>query len=195
MHVRIIVESVLNFKKYTSPAYLACSSSDSGDELLHAMIMYTATPFHSATVAFKSELLFIKAPSRDCGMWQMFAAANILHARVTSVFPDKGTVDVRNLCKRTVLPEIELGEPCFVMWTSQRVDMVDDSWLGTHVMPLIPLGENVTVMVEGDDSEDEFNSAFCEGNSVNRNMAFLAEPDDEGDEEPGPAPCTTGSTR
>ena len=159
------------------------------------MIMYTATPFHSATVASKSELLLIKAPVRECGMWQMFVAANILHARVTSVFPDKGTVDVRNVCKRTVLPEIELSEPCFVMWTSQRVDMVDDYWLGTHFMPLTPLGENVMVVVEGDDSEDKFNSAFCKDNSVNLNMAFLAEPDDEGDDEPDPAPCPTGSTR
>ena len=192
MRVRIIVESVLNFKKYTSPAYLARGSSDNGDELLRAMIMYTSTPFHSATEAFKSELLLIKAPSRECGMWQMFVAANILHARVTSIFPDKGTVDVRNLCKRTVLPEVELSEPCFIMWTSHRVDMVDDYWLGTHFVPLVPLGESVMVMVEGDDCEDEFNSAFCEENSV---MAFLAEPDDEGDNEPDPTPCITGSTR
>ena len=125
----------------------------------------------------------------------MFVAANILHARVTSIFPDKGTVDVRNVCKRTVLPEIELSEPCFVMWTSQSVNMVDDYWLGTQFVPLTPLGENVMVVVEGDDSEDKFNSAFCEDNSVNLNMAFLAEPDDEGDDEPDPAPCPTGNTR
>ena len=111
MCVRIIVESVLNFKKYTSPAYLARSSSDTGDELLRAMLTYTATPFHLATVAFKSKLLLIKAPSRECGMWQMFVAANILHARVTSIFPDKGTVDVRNVCKHTVLPEMNSVSP------------------------------------------------------------------------------------
>ena len=81
------------------------------------------------------------------------------------------------------------------MWTSQHVDMVDDYWLGTHFVPLTPIDENVMVVVEGDDSEDEFNSAFCEDNSGNLNMAFFAEPDDEGDDEPDPAPCTTGSTR
>ena len=165
MRGRITVESVLQVKKYTSPAYLARSSSDNGDQLLRAMIMYTATPFHSATEPFKSELLLTKAPSRECGMRQTFVAANILHARVTSVFPDKGTVDVRNLCKRTVLPQVELSEPCFIMWTSHRVDMVDDYWLGTHFVPLVPLGESVMVTVEGDDWEDGFNSAFCEDNS------------------------------
>ena len=30
---------------------------------------------------------------------------------------------------------------------------------------------------------------------INLNMAFLAEPDDEGDNELDPAPCITGSTR
>ena len=148
------------FKKYTSPAYLACGSSDNGEEFFRAMIMYTETPFHSATEAFKSELLLIKAPSRECGMCQTFVAANVLHARVTSVFPVNGMVDVRNLCMCTVLAEVELSEPRFIMWTSSHVDTVDDYWLGTHFVPLIPLGESVMVIAEGDDCEDEFNSAF-----------------------------------
>ena len=73
---------------------------------------------------------------------------------------DNGTVDVRNLCTRTVLAEVELSEPHFIMWTSSHVDTVDDYWLGTHFVPLIPLGESVMVIAEGDDCEDEFNSAF-----------------------------------
>lgn len=166
LRVRLVIEMVIHFKLYLSPEFLSKGSCDDGHDILLKLKRYSE--IHSvsqcASKALQEEILCIRKQSKECGMWHLFAAANILGSAVTSVFPDKGGNDMRHLTKRTILPTgDQLNTATFVMWTSHRDDLMDEHWVPNHFVPLLPLhprSDEPSVVVEEDMSDTTLNTGF-----------------------------------
>ena len=166
MRVRLVVEMVVNSKLYLSPAFLSRGSSDDGQDILEKLKRYAEVynVSHSAKTSFAQENFLTRNASKECGMWHLFAAANILHSKVISVFPDKGEGDMRSLAKRTILPKRDQSATSkFIMWTSHREDLTDEHWVPNHFVPLLPLhpsSDEPSVVVEEEDISDTLNTGF-----------------------------------
>ena len=165
MRVRIVCELSLNAARYIDPVYLAKGSSDCGLTLLEILMRYAEVPYNvsnSALQVLQGETFITRKPSEDCGMWAIYAASNVLHTPLTSVFPDKGEADKQMLSKRTVFPFLPSeSQPRHIMWTSFCTGQRDEYWSPNHFVPLLPLHPPEDVSVE-EEVNDTLNEAFFE---------------------------------
>ncbi|XP_070193526.1 uncharacterized protein [Littorina saxatilis] len=167
MRVRIVAELVLNYNIYLSTSYLAQGSTADGNLLLRLLLQdvdiadrSSLSPFE----IFQSEILAIRRPGTDVNMWAVYAAANILQVPIMSVYPDKGEQEKQLLAKRTIVPFEKTSRPsCFIMWTTNRDDMVPEWWKANHFVPLLPMhpAEEPSVQVH-----DELKTAFLDGSAA-----------------------------
>lgn len=84
------------------------------------------------------------------GMWQLAAAANVLHRPICSVFPEKGWPLVQELNNRTLQPQTHSKSHHVTSCGVQPGKIQDRHWISNHFVPLLPLSDidNRTATVE-----------------------------------------------
>lgn len=104
--------------------------------------MYVAGEHLTPTLAkeiFRKEIFNILSPGRYMGIWQIMALSSILHAKIDSVYPEKGVPTVRQDLHCQLWPRTPSTGLSTIMWTSTRTDMNQDWWNPNHFVLMLPL--------------------------------------------------------
>lgn len=150
MRLRLLIEGVTNKQLYLDNDYLC-----DGAALIHQngtfpeqYAMFSGQYISPETrdiddiveTVYEKEMLQIRKPFKFMGMWQLWAASNVLKRPVRSVFPLRGSVNFRSDFNRMCLPRDHLyrnRDPVVIMWTPTAVSSTVN-----HFVPLLKPGRN-----------------------------------------------------
>ena len=118
-------------------------SKDDGHDILEKLQRYCEeyNNHQFAAYALQCKIFSFRKSAKECGMWHLFASANILRSKVMSILPDKGKKDTQFLGKRTILPQRDQSAApaeCIV-WATHEGGLTDKHWVLGCFMPLLPL--------------------------------------------------------
>ncbi|GFN90054.1 Cc8l18.2-like protein [Plakobranchus ocellatus] len=148
MRCRIAVELAINDRYYQNGSNL-CKHSD-GD-MPESQIIDVVTKLSDSITSsdenninvkltFESEVMKTVTPNTYMGMWQLFAAANVMKVNIVSVYPSLGWSVFQNLHNRVIRPRCGKASGYIsVLWSSLREDMSDRNWVANHIVPLIAM--------------------------------------------------------
>ncbi|KAK7484163.1 hypothetical protein BaRGS_00024533, partial [Batillaria attramentaria] len=191
MRVRLVVEMALKLHLYTDPGYIAKGTAENGDHLLGLLKKYavseTYTASHDSMLALKNEIFVARKPGQDCSMWHVYGACNVVQAPLVSVYPDLGVDEMRQLCKRTILPSGQSqGPEKAIMWTASCPNQRPEYWAPHHFVPLLRIHpESVpTVVLEDAVSGSSILTCGWTGrSSFDPNLDESTQPSTAGEEE------------
>ena len=144
LRAKIILESVINKEKYLNQDYLAEGLSVVRDDVtlpeVYAMFSGQNAAGLSENVietVYEKEVMGITKNGSYMGIWQLFAATNVLGHPVRSVFPLRGSEVFRRDFNRMCFPldgRHKRTKPITVMWTPT----VEHGHVH-HFVPLVPM--------------------------------------------------------
>ena len=144
LRAKIILESVINKEKYLNQDYLAEGLSVVRDDVtlpeVYAMFSGQNAAGLSENVietVYEKEVMGITKSGSYMGIWQLFAATNVLGHPVRSVFPLRGSEVFRRDFNRMCFPldgRHKRTKPITVMWTPT----VEHGPVH-HFVPLVPM--------------------------------------------------------
>ncbi|GFO44592.1 (S)-beta-bisabolene synthase [Plakobranchus ocellatus] len=136
---RIISELVNN--KFD---YLSVDPDD-----LRLLVQLADTQLATPELTLQEEVMNIRRSGAYMGLWQLMAAANVLHCDLFSVYPPLGPEVYRNFFSRTVRAREKLFShtlPLFWSATERHTeDMPADYWTANHVVPLMTISGPIEV--------------------------------------------------
>lgn len=149
LRVRIIVEQVVHQKLYLDYRHLRQGIDLTEREarlLLNNYCLYSEQYAAKGKITnkvisntYQSETLSIVKKGVYMGIWQIFALASVLGAKICSVYPQKGNPNVRKDFHRLIMPrQMQTEKTLYLMWTSTRfADMVDEHFVPNHFVPFL----------------------------------------------------------
>ena len=150
VRLRIARELILKQDKYLQENHL----SRGGVKLTATMMaMYSDYYNHQTLDAngiaeiYRMEVEQILQQSTYMGVWQLYAASDVLGLPLVSVYPKMGNPNVRTEIHRLILPEVcrfQHTMPAYIMWSSLREDMVAGWWVANHFVLLLPMNSRDT---------------------------------------------------
>ena len=152
---------------YLSPAYVAKGTCLGGEASV--LFYHQSGDFIHRDLerAYELEVMASATNSKEIGPWQILAAANVLHWRIHSVYPNLGGSVVQREVNRGFYSDHATSQsqpanfPIWIMWSSNREDLVNVNpvfWMASHFVPLVKEG----VMWEQDTDDDILNQGFFE---------------------------------
>ena len=108
---------------------------------------------------FRQETLSCIQTGKFMGLWQLFAAAEVLNCPIDIVYPVRGWDVLRRMHHRKIQPLGICNSPqLYLMWSPDRQDQTSEHWTANHILPLLPTsGENAdlnTAFIQHEESED-----------------------------------------
>ena len=159
MRCRLIVELASEEEKYLTPSivelaseeekYLTPSNWELDQKLLNTLASMSEEFSDSLSPAgvrftFCQETLACVQAEVFMGLWQLFAAEEVLKCTTDVVYPDKGWEVLRRMHHRKIQPL----QPCsglilclHLMWSTSREDQTVEHWTANHILPLLPASD------------------------------------------------------
>ena len=143
MRAKIVVESVLHKERYLSHEYLAQGASAVREDVTFPEVYAMFSGQNAAGLSeniietvYEQEIMGLTRNGSYMGIWQLFAAANVLGHPVRSVFPLRGSESFRRDFNRMCLPadgRQKKTKSITLMWTPT----VENGPVH-HFVPLLP---------------------------------------------------------
>ena len=143
MRAKIVVESVLNKERYLSHEYLAQGATGVREDVTFPEVYAMFSGQNAAGLSeniietvYEHEIMGITRNGSYMGIWQLFAAANVIGHPIRSVFPLRGSESFRRDFNRMCLPadgRQKKSKPITLMWTPT----VENGPVH-HFVPLLP---------------------------------------------------------
>ena len=176
LRCRLVIEMASDEEKYLTPSNwdldqeslntLASISDDFCNDLSPAGIKST----------FRQETLSCIQTGKFMGLWQLFAAAEVLNCPIDIVYPVRGWDVLRRMHHRKIQPLGICNSPqLYLMWSPDRQDQTSEHWTANHILPLLPTsGENADLNTAFIQHEEDFGPQTTES-PVNSdlNTAFI----------------------
>ena len=127
LRARIVVEGVYNRPRYLDNDYLAVGSKSLRKKgtFTKQYVLFSGQYAHGdlqdvIESVYDNEMLAMCKPRSYMGMWQIWAASNVLGRPVCSVFPMRGSAAFHSDFNRLCVPfgtQLRKRQPVIVMWT------------------------------------------------------------------------------
>ena len=157
MRSRIVIDSFVNFSKYTDHSYLMLNATNTHNKCHDICEYYCAysgvtnvgkRDTHTKGIQFvlREDIMRIRFEREHADIWQIHSAANVLGMKLLMVFPDRNIrSDVRADMNRIFLPQ-NLTKKCLgLMWTSVSKNVP----VYNHIVPLISrfFSHNIIILI------------------------------------------------
>jgi hypothetical protein len=148
IRTRMVVDMLVNEELYLEDKYLARGFTSKAPECGFASLFASFSDLYTMQELTKSairdiyhhEVMKVIKPGYYCGIWQIFALANVLHHPLMSVYPSFSRGIVRSNLHRFVLPNTGLAtdktDSVHVLWTNNRDDIGKKNWMPNHFVIL-----------------------------------------------------------
>lgn len=129
IRTKIVVESIKNKNHYLDESYLQCGTDFCNDHNTFAEMYATWSGQYVeddsgfadlVEMIFEREIFDISRTRVHMGMWQMWAACNVIGRPICSVFPERGSNKFRPNFHRMLVPidvSMRRKQPLNIMWT------------------------------------------------------------------------------
>ena len=127
LRAKIVVEGVCNRPRYLDNDYLTIGSNCLRQQgtFMEQYALFSGQYAHGdlqdvIESVYENEMLAMCRPREYMGMWQIWAATNVLGRPVRSVFPMCGSAAFRSDFNRLCIPfntQVRKKEPVVIMWT------------------------------------------------------------------------------
>ena len=99
------------------------------------------------------------------GMWQILAS--VLKMNMFSCYPKRGNPNIREDLHRRIKPRMARSLPiatssAIIMWSSTRSDMVEKHCVANHFLPILPVDNDCSGVVEIENGHDGLNLPKCD---------------------------------
>ena len=157
MRSRIVIDSVVNFNKYTDHSYLMSNATNTHNKCIDICEYYCLSSgvtnvgkrvTHAQGIQFvlREDIMRIRFEREHADTGQIHSAANVLGMKLFMVFPDRNIrSDVRADMNRIFLPQNSTKKCLGLMWTSISKNVP----VYNHIVPLISrfFSHNITITI------------------------------------------------
>jgi hypothetical protein len=173
LRLRIILELVLHEDYYMERKHFeVATSSGKIRDLRKSLAMYSEVPGirlddQLIKRIYQQEIMSIAKPKNYMGMWQMYGLASVLKMNICSCYPKRGNPNIREDLHRLIKPRMARSLPiatssAIIMWSSTRSDMVEKHWVPNHFLPILPVDNDCSGVVEIENGHDDLNLPKCD---------------------------------
>ena len=111
---------------------------------------------------YQQEIMSIAKPTNYMGMWQMYGLASVLKMNIFSCYPKQGNPNIREDLHKLIKPRMARSLPiatssAIIMWSSTRSDMLEKHWVPNHFLPILPVDNDCSGVVEIENGHDGLN--------------------------------------
>ena len=116
---------------------------------------------------YQQEIMSIAKPKNYMGMWQMYGLASVLKMNIFSCYPKRGNPNIREDLHILIKPRMARSLPiatssAIIMWSSTQSDMVEKHWVLNHFLPILPVDNDCSGIVEIENGHDGLNLPKCD---------------------------------